>query len=627
MRSPRFSSFLVWLSMFASVATAQEPFTVAFEDVSRQAFGGLRIGISYGAGAWGDFDGDGDPDLWLGNHFERPTLWQNNGDGTFTDRTAFLLPQAVRDDTHAGTWADFDDDGDLDLLELAGAQYGMGVGPNRLWLNRYPQPFVDVAPLVGLDFPEGRGRSAQWLDWNRDGLLDVAIANFESAQSRDVVFTQTPLGNFRPEVGGSIGFRPSRENTRFVVLGDFDSDGQHELLFQGGTIFPTSAWEVDPEGWTEMDFAGGQTVTSVQDIVLADLDNDLDLDFYLTRDPYWKTSELGIAVGGWLKASIEVDGYKRVRFHCEGDLKIDLPAASVPEQVFLGASRVQATQLPLLVSAGDKRLAGTHPGEAGAQNAFYLGRESDSNIYELVITTTQREAVPFSVRGTTPVTLVEGEVIDPVVRPDVVIISAEPDPVTHIPAESTQGRGVVSGDFDNDGDVDLYVVRTGAAINRQNVLYQNLGNGQFDAVPLAAGAGGPGLGVGDNASVVDFDQDGFLDLLVANGWGPASVAGDGPVNLFRNTGGNGNHWLQIDLQGTRGARDAIGSIVYLTTTQGTQRRDQTGGMHRSTQNHSRLHFGLGAADKVEKIEVHWPDGSVQVLRDLPVDQILRIEQR
>ena len=87
-----------------------------------------------------------------------------------------------------------------------------------------------------------------------------------------------------------------------------------------------------------------------------------------------------------------------------------------------------------------------------------------------------------------------------------------------------------------------------------------------------------------------------------------------------------NHWLMIDLEGTRSNRDGIGALVRVTAGGVTQTRLQDGGVHHRSQNHSRLHVGLGGNTKIERITVHWPSGTVQELSDIQSDQVLRIKE-
>lgn len=99
----------------------------------------------------------------------------------------------------------------------------------------------------------------------------------------------------------------------------------------------------------------------------------------------------------------------------------------------------------------------------------------------------------------------------------------------------------------------------------------------------------------------------------------------GPYLLFRNRA-NSNHWLEIDLQGTKSNRDGIGARVLVTAGGKTQLREQNGGCHTKVQNHTRLHFGLGDSEVVEAITVRWPSGIVQELKEIKPDQVLRIAE-
>jgi len=185
-------------------------------------------------------------------------------------------------------------------------------------------------------------------------------------------------------------------------------------------------------------------------------------------------------------------------------------------------------------------------------------------------------------------------------------------------------HSAVAGDFDNDMDIDLYLVCSGPVENKPNRLFENDGRGGLRLVTDAGGAAGSTVGRGDLVVSADYDRDGFLDLFVVNGQGPPPFS-DGPHQLFRNVG-NDNHWIEIDLVGARSNRDAIGAMVVVETAGRQQRRGQGGGMHSFAQNHVRLHFGLGPHLQVDRLTVHWPDGGVQTLEDVAADQILRLEQ-
>ena len=185
----------------------------------------------------------------------------------------------------------------------------------------------------------------------------------------------------------------------------------------------------------------------------------------------------------------------------------------------------------------------------------------------------------------------------------------------------SNAQSVVTGDLDNDMDVDVYIVRS-AGSNLPNLLYENQGDGTFIAVPDAGGAAGSSIGDGDAVVTADYDKDGFLDLFVTNGAGAST---DGPHQLFRNQGNN-NNWLEIDLEGVESNRDGIGAQVFLTAGGVTQLREQSGGVHRWSQNHQRIHFGLADNTVVDLLEIRWPSGAVQQLENIAANQLLTITE-
>ena len=185
--------------------------------------------------------------------------------------------------------------------------------------------------------------------------------------------------------------------------------------------------------------------------------------------------------------------------------------------------------------------------------------------------------------------------------------------------------GSTWGDFDNDGDLDVFV--TNGGFRPANKLYINQGNGTFstlDAGELTAQSV-PSWG----SALADIDGDGDLDLFVSNKQIPAR----GPNNparffrdgLYRNDLAGSNHWLELTLVGTTSNRAGIGARVRATATIGGKRVTQLREV--STQNtfngHSsvRVHFGFGGATVAESIEIFWPSGTVDRHANVALDRI------
>lgn len=191
-----------------------------------------------------------------------------------------------------------------------------------------------------------------------------------------------------------------------------------------------------------------------------------------------------------------------------------------------------------------------------------------------------------------------------------------------IPVNRFPEASAVWADFDNDGDLDLFVVRQGttAALNAPDILWRNNGNGTFTDVTTRAQVAGPATGQGDAAAVADFDNDGFLDVLVTNGAGPK-----GGANLYHNLG-NGNHWLSIHLRGAHSNALAIGSKIWLTVNGKTQYREYVYGSSGRGQSQINAHFGLGQATVVDTLKIQWHNNQIQEWTGIDADQILALQQ-
>jgi enediyne biosynthesis protein E4 len=174
-------------------------------------------------------------------------------------------------------------------------------------------------------------------------------------------------------------------------------------------------------------------------------------------------------------------------------------------------------------------------------------------------------------------------------------------------ATQKETLGVGLADIDNDGDLDLL---TGTWSHRVH-LYLNNGDGTFvDQTPLLGYAN-----QGIAAALGDYDLDGFLDLL----WTGNLIT---PTSLYRNIG-NANHWLRVELVGIESNQNGIGARLLATSSDLRQVREILGGFGYS-QDELVAHFGLGEHMQVDELEIRWPSGQVDVLTDIPADQKIRI---
>ena len=195
---------------------------------------------------------------------------------------------------------------------------------------------------------------------------------------------------------------------------------------------------------------------------------------------------------------------------------------------------------------------------------------------------------------------------------------------------------VVADDFDNDMDVDLYMVCRTSLENTANRFFWNDGTGNFTAGPVhgAEGLVGAGLssgaGTGEIVVSADYDIDGFMDVFVTNGLRlfPSlkkdGFTAGGTDQLFRNLG-NSNHWLEFDLQGIDSNRDGFGTKITVTAGGVSQFREQNGRYHRWSHDHRRIHFGLGA-NTTATVTIEWPDGTTDVHSNVAADKLFLAAQ-
>jgi hypothetical protein len=191
------------------------------------------------------------------------------------------------------------------------------------------------------------------------------------------------------------------------------------------------------------------------------------------------------------------------------------------------------------------------------------------------------------------------------------------------------GWGCGFFDFDNDGRKDLLLVnghvfpeveRLGLDIHYKDraILYRNLGEGKFADVSESAGPGLRERHSARGAAFGDYDNDGTIEVLINNQ--------NEPPSLLKQAIQPPGHWVLLKLTGTRSNRSALGAKVRLTAGGRTQLDEVRSGGSYLSQNDFRLHFGLGASAHVERIEIEWPSGARQTLRDVNADRLVPIEE-
>lgn len=588
-------------------------------------------GESWGS-VWGDANQDGLPDVYLSRHLGAGLLYINQGDGTFLDVTTQSFGRVTRGDKHGAAWADFDNDGDQDLLQLRG-----GEQTTQLFQNNGQGSFSEVAESRGLEYPAS-GRTPLWFDSNLDGRLDLVINTRNRDNVPPTIFEQGPNG-FQ-DVGDQTGFTPNGQlNKFFSLLTDIGGSPNLDLLTkQASSSNGLEALELGQYPYRVLNLPTSLlNVSSIDDIVSGDFDGDLKSDLFLARSG--RQGDVFQPNPNQLNAFLKVtDGQKSVRFKGNGPLTFNFPTLS-PNEIFIGSDGENPETSQFNLSSTNLAVRGQPTYDAGSDRGLYLyydrvnqewtmswssPRGSDA-IYAFV--ESQQEISSIETLGFRPERQFLTDQL--FLRRNQTFVNAT-DSAGFILGQ-TAAVNAAAGDFDNDMDLDIYVVSTGTAGNRNNVIYENQGDGTFQ-VRLGTGSLGTSRGLGDTVTTVDYDQDGFLDVFLSNGNlfdGFGSISreyfNDAPFQLFRNQG-NENAWLQLDLKGVNSNHDGIGSRVYVTAGGVTQLREQSNGIHSHAQNHKRIHFGLATSRRVALLKIDWTNGIQQSVRGIRASQVLTVKE-
>ena len=496
----------MWIFCFLSSAWAD----IQFEDMSQQA-GITRIGESWG-NAWGDFDGDGYLDLWATNHKHKPSLYRNNGDGTFANIIDEVWHANPFADTHGVAWADFDNDGDQDLIVLSGGGGGTNLtdvrNSNHFYINENGI-LRERAAEYGITLPLLRGRAPLWFDWNGDGRLDLLITGRVRADGAgnlvtSSVFQQTPNGF--ANVNGILGFQIAKDAS-LAQMTDITGDGSMEIFIDGNP-YPGGVYDISVKPFRELSEILNipKLLYDVRDAVFVDFSGDLLTDVFLTRG--LARNYIDTRDERQLRSYIQVNtGEKGFSFKTDGEVRFEIHSVwatrlrhlSIGEVghkltafdgEFIPNDRVRnVSSFIFVLNPDDPRVSGLKPRPENELWGMYVGYTPNSSQWTILYHTkpdikTNWTGFEALIQANQPIVEVEPvnfSEYDLTYQPRSVLLISRAEKFAPVATffGAIDGRSAVAGDFDNDMDVDLYIVRSSSISNFPNYLYENRGDGTF----------------------------------------------------------------------------------------------------------------------------------------------------
>jgi hypothetical protein len=489
------------------------------------------------------------------------------------------------------------------------------------------------------------------LDYDNDGYLDIYFTNgayLPSLDKKDAVFYNRLYHNNRDGTFTDVTEKAGVQGAGYSIgaaAADFDNDGWTDLYVTGinrNILYHNNGDGTFTDVTEHAGVAGisnGKKMLSVS-AAWVDYDNDGRLDLFVTNYLDWtpQNSKVCGPVGKRLSCPPSLyPGQPNLLYHNNGDGTF----SDVSEQMGVAGHIGKGMGVAIADYNGDGWMD-IFVANDNERNFLFRNRNGKS-FDELGVEASvayNEDGVPVSSMGVdfrdwrndgNPslfVTALGGETFPLFRNEGSGLFQVDTyDAKIGFPSLKMSGWGAGIYDFDNDGYKDLFSANSHVSENagldpqqhyrQRNAVFLNLKNGTF--ADLSTRAGLTDVAAHRGCAFGDLNNDGEVDIVV-------SAIGS-PAELLYNTSPASNHWIAIQTIGVRSNRDGIGTRIKLTGKSGSVQYDHvtTAGSYASSSD-KRAHFGLGADTLIKEIELRWPSGTVQVLRNVKADQILKVTE-